>query len=202
MRQLTSLYFGYFIERVLAVFLLVLLSPLFVLTALSIFFSSGLPIFFSQPRVGYMRSLFVMLKFRTMYKGAEEDQKNLLLFNEAQYPIFKLKRDPRFVGIGYWLARTGFDELPQLINIIRGEMGFVGPRPLPVNEENKLGKSWMFRYQIKPGVFSDWTASRDRHKSLQLWKDLDKQTVSNRTINYQISLIFKTINLVWFGKKI
>jgi lipopolysaccharide/colanic/teichoic acid biosynthesis glycosyltransferase len=155
------------------------------------------PIFFKQKRMGQNKKSFTMYKFRTMYVGAHRHQKRYKKLNQAPGPMFKIFDDPRFVGIGKFLSRSGLDELPQIINVIKGEMNLVGPRPLPVAEAQKLDKSWDFRYQVKPGIFSEWTASPLRHKNLLLWKELDKLTVehclSQKKPWYSFHIIIKTI---------
>jgi len=112
-----------------------------------------------------------------MRRNAELDRNRYEHLNQAPYPMFKIFNDPRFIGIGRWLSQVGFDELQQLINILRGEMSFVGPRPLPTKEAKLLDRSWDFRYSVKPGIFSYWTLSKDRHESLAIWKKLDQMTL-------------------------
>jgi lipopolysaccharide/colanic/teichoic acid biosynthesis glycosyltransferase len=112
-----------------------------------------------------------------MVTNAEQLKKKLLHKNQAPLPMFKIFSDPRFIIGGKFLSATGIDELPQLFNVLRGEMSLVGPRPLPLEEAAKLPKSWHFRFLVKPGLFSHWSASQDRHKSLRHWKDLELQTL-------------------------
>jgi lipopolysaccharide/colanic/teichoic acid biosynthesis glycosyltransferase len=171
-------------------------SPILLTLAIFIFYSIGTPVLFKQKRMGQNKKPFTMYKFRTMYVGAHRHQKRHQKLNQAPGPMFKIFDDPRFVGIGKFLSRTGLDELPQLLNVLKGEMNVVGPRPLPVSEANKLDKSWDFRYQVKPGIFSEWTASPLRHKSLSLWKELDRLTVQNCQAQrpwYSFHIIIKTI---------
>jgi len=131
------------IAYILFIFFLFLLSlPLQLIIALLLVILSGWPILFFQKRVGKDGKIFIMYKFRTMNVGSEEQQKKLQKLNEADGPAFKIHDDPRFTKIGKFLAHTALDELPQLINVIKGEMSFVGPRPLPVEEAKKVPKKY------------------------------------------------------------
>ena len=107
--------------------------------------------------------------------------------------MFKIYDDPRFAGIGKFLSRTGLDELPQLINIIKGEMSFVGPRPLPVAESKALNKNWDFRYKAKPGIFSNWAISKDRNQNLKKWMELEKKGLKIGGMREEMKIITKTI---------
>lgn len=124
-----------------------------------------------------------------MYKNAHKDQKKYWSKNESPFPAFKLANDPRFVGIGKWLSKTGLDELPQLINILKGEMSLVGPRPLPISEAKKMTGSWDFRYTVKPGVVSEWAVSDKRHKSLRDWKNLETSTLKTGGLIKELRVI-------------
>lgn len=192
----------YFLSRqkrvfdfVISIFLLIVLSPVFVTLSLLTLITSGLPIFFIQDRVGKDKHVFKMIKFRTMYKNAHKDQKKYWKLNESPFPAFKLTNDPRFVGIGKWLSKTGLDELPQLINIIKGEMSIVGPRPLPPLEAKKMTGSWNFRYKVKPGVISLWALSNKRHKSLRDWKNLEEETLKKSGIKNDIKIILQSMKI-------
>lgn len=155
----------------------------------------GWPVFFIQTRIGKDKKKFNIIKFRTMYLNAHQDQRKYWKYNESPFPTFKLSSDPRFVGIGRWLSRTGLDELPQLINILKGEMSFIGPRPLPVSEAERLTGSWDFRYKIRPGIISLWALSDKRFKSLKHWQDLEKKTASKASLRSDIQLIREAIRI-------
>lgn len=185
-------------DFLLALVLLVILSPLLFGIGLVIFLTSGLPVVFAQKRMGLKKKHFTIYKFRTMYLDARYHQKKYNQLNRAPRPMFKIFDDPRFVGIGRWLSRTGLDELPQLINIAKGEMSLVGPRPLPVKEAKGLSKTWDFRYQVKPGVFSEWTLSPDRHESLKTWKKLDQDTLKHGGLFYDLQLIWQILQKITF----
>ena len=125
-----------------------------------------------------------------MQKNASLMKHKYEALNEAPLPMFKIHDDPRFVGIGRFLSRSGLDELPQLWNIFKGEMSFVGPRPLPVHEAEALPKEWRdFREQVQPGIFSHWAYSWERHKSLKNWENQEKKTLRNGSLLHDLLLI-------------
>ena len=131
---------------------LILASPLFVLVGLATLLDSGRPIFFRQTRAGERGRPFQMLKFRTMVRDAETMLAELVPFEELESPMFKLKADPRVTRVGRLLRRTSIDELPQLINVLRGEMSIVGPRPEQLDLVDRYAPEHQFRLQIKPGI--------------------------------------------------
>lgn len=162
----------------------------------------GSPIIFKQKRTGKNGKVFTIYKFRTMVKNAEliraKDRTKLAKLNYAPLPMFKIGDDPRFIKFGRFLSRGGLDELPQLINIVRGEMSLIGPRPLPVTEANSLKKidyNWyIWRHQVKPGLFSLWVLDDKRHQDLKTWKKLERETLK-LNLAQQYLLIFKVIFL-------
>lgn len=183
-------------------FLLVLIIlffawPVFILIGLVVlFFDGGWPVIFKQKRVGRGGKSFVIYKFRTMYQGAEKDRKKLLSLNEADGPVFKIKNDPRFTKIGKTLSRTGLDELPQLFNILKGEMAFIGPRPLPSEEEGKITKQYrLTRRQVLPGIISPWIFIGYHDVSFDKWMKSDMEYVKNKSIVGDIGYLFKSVNL-------
>lgn len=182
----------------LASSLLLLASPLLVLIAVIVLISAGWPVIFVQKRLGLNKSAFHLYKFRTMKKGAEKEESTLKRQNQAPAPMFKIFDDPRYVGLGKHLSHYGLDELPQLINILKGEMSFVGPRPLPPYQAKKLDSSWNFRYQVKPGIFSEWSLSPLRHTTLKKWKELEKKTVKEGSLAYELKIILATTLRHWF----
>lgn len=152
---------------------------------------------FKQTRIGKDGKPFLMFKFRTMRLGAEEEKIRYLNLNEADGPVFKIKDDPRFTKFGKILAYTGIDELPQLINIIRGEMSLVGPRPLPVDEEREIPSQWrQKRNSVKPGITSSWAINGTHSLSFSEWMELDMQDICNKSIFYDAMIIFKTFWLL------
>ncbi len=167
--------------------------PFLVVISAVIFFTSGKPVLFLQKRSGLNKKPFTIYKFRTMTINASAKQSKLKHLNQAPKPMFKIHDDPRFVGVGRWLSNTGLDELPQLINIIKGEMSLVGPRPLPITEANKLPKEWAFRFLVKPGLFSYWTLDDRRHESLDIWKQLEVNTVKSKNIKTDLFIIISAL---------
>ena len=185
-------------DVVLAIFVLIILFPILLMITLLIMIGMGWPVFYLQKRVGKDKKVFEIIKFRTMYVGAQKNQWRYRQHNQAPEPMYKNWDDPRFVSIGRWLAKTGLDELPQLINILKGEMSFIGPRPLPIQEVGKLDKTWNFRYLVRQGVFSEWSTSLKKYLTLQDWKKLEEKTLRRGGLGYEVKTIvatFKTLLL-------
>lgn len=166
--------------------------PFLVCIAVLIVLDSGWPIFFLQERVGQNKKSFLLYKFRTMHLGSEQLQSSLSDQNQAPSPMFKVVDDPRFTRLGRLLSRTGVDELPQLINILLGEMSWVGPRPLPVKEAKKLPSSWDFRYSVLPGITSLWAINTFRYQNLDKWRQLEVETVRTGSVSSDIKLLIQT----------
>lgn len=152
-------------------------------------------IIFKQTRVGQYGKPFTIYKFRTMYIGADKDKKKYLHLNEGIYPAFKIHNDPRFTKFGKIISKTGLDELPQIINIFRGEMNLIGPRPLPVEEFNNLPKNWQrLRNRVKPGIISSWPIEGSHNLTKEQWYQLDKKDINNiHSIKYKLKLLWKFI---------
>ncbi len=176
--------------------LLLISIPLFFTLALLIFFLSGPPVLFLQKRIGKNGKSFVLYKFRTMEPNAEREQQNLRRFNEADGPAFKIYHDPRFTRIGKFLAHTGLDELPQLFNVLRGDMSLFGPRPLPMNEAKKL-KAWQKkRHTIKPGIISPWILNGYHAQSFEAWMKSDIAYIQKKSWAYDTRLALRTVKLL------
>lgn len=182
-------------DLILSAIGVVFLSPLFLIISIFIKLASKGPAIFKQRRVGKNGKTFKIFMFRTMYVGAEHDQKKFIHLNEADGPVFKIRDDPRFVGIGKFFARTGLDELPQLINVIKGEMSLVGPRPLPITEAKKLTKDQKLRELVKPGMTSTWVVKGAHSLKFTKWMQLDKEYTTNSSIQLDILILLKTILL-------
>ncbi|GIK84384.1 MAG: hypothetical protein BroJett025_10060 [Patescibacteria group bacterium] len=182
----------------LALSLLTLLSPLIVCLCCSTGIVGGKPVVYKQMRLGKNKKPFILYKIRTMKKGASVLQQKLKDLNEAPYPMFKIANDPRFTRIGKYLSRLGLDEIPQIINIIKGEMSFIGPRPLPIYEASQLDDTWDFRYKVKPGILSTWALSPKRHDSLAEWKKLEISGLQCASIANDIRLIIRSVKTVIF----
>ncbi|WP_375539876.1 sugar transferase [Clostridium chauvoei] len=177
---------------------LILLSPILIVIATLIKLESKGPIIFSQKRVGLNGKEFNMYKFRSMVVNAEELKKKLAEQNEMSGPMFKMKNDPRITKIGKFIRKTSIDELPQLINILKGEMSLVGPRPsLP--QEVKEFEPWMMkRLEVKPGLTCYWQVSGRNNIDFEDCMKLDIKYVETRCLLLDIKLIFKTF-FVLFG---
>lgn len=179
---------------------LLLLSPVIVIVACAIKFTSKGPIFFSQKRVGKNGELFDMYKFRSMVVNAEELKEKLAHQNEMSGPMFKMKDDPRVTKVGRFIRKTSLDELPQLWNVLKGEMSLVGPRPSLPKEVAQF-ENWMCkRLTVKPGLTCYWQVSGRNNIGFEEWMRLDNKYVDERNLWIDIKLIFKTV-LVLFGDK-
>jgi lipopolysaccharide/colanic/teichoic acid biosynthesis glycosyltransferase len=176
---------------------LLVISPLFLLISLLILLDSKSPIIFKQRRVGKNGQAFALFKFRTMVKTAPKLKKKYLPLNEASGPVFKIKHDPRFTRFGQKLAHTGLDELPQLLNVLKGEMSLVGPRPLPVNEEAQIKPKWQkIRRQVKPGLVSSWVAHGAKHDNFRRWMEQDLKDIKKSSLASDLRIIIETAHLV------
>lgn len=180
------------IQRVLALILFILLLPFFGLLAIILKIQNGGPLIFKQKRMGKNRIPFTIFKIRTMIVGAEEMKNKYLDLNEADGPVFKIKSDPRFTKIGKILARTALDEFPQLINVVKGEMAIVGPRPLPWNEAKKIPDKYKERHTVLPGITSLWIIRGSHRLTFEEWMELDISYIRNRTVFHDLNIIIMT----------
>jgi len=132
-----------------------------------------------------------------MVQNAERLKKKYLALNEADGPVFKIKNDPRYTKFGKILSHTSLDELPQLINILKGEMGFVGPRPFPLEEEEKIILGYQkIRKEVAPGLTSPWVAAGAKHSNFQKWMESDVRYSQSVSFKKDLAIIFKTLNFV------
>lgn len=179
---------------------LILLSPVIAIVACAVKFTSKGPIFFSQKRVGKNGKIFNIYKFRSMVVNAEELKEKLAHQNEMSGTMFKMKDDPRVTKVGKFIRKTSLDELPQLWNVLKGDMSLVGPRPsLP--KEVKQFEKWMYkRLTVKPGLTCYWQVSGRNNIDFEDWMKLDISYVEDRNIWIDIKLIFKTVGVL-FGDK-
>jgi exopolysaccharide biosynthesis polyprenyl glycosylphosphotransferase len=179
---------------------LVALSPLFVVVAIAVKVTSKGPIPFRQERVGLRGRTFFMLKFRSMVANAEELRARLSAANEMTGPVFKMKRDPRVTSLGRFMRKYSIDELPQLINVLRGDMSLVGPRP-PLPAEVAQYEAWQRRrLSVRPGLTCVWQVSGRNHISFRDWMRLDMQYIDHWSLAQDIGLILKTIPVVLMGR--
>lgn len=178
---------------------LILLSPLFLLVALLIKLEDPKgSVFFYQTRVGKNEKPFRMYKFRSMVMNAEEKLKDLLDKNEISGAMFKMKDDPRITKIGKFIRKTSIDELPQLYNVLRGDMSLVGPRPPLVREVADYTKYDKLRLTVTPGCTGLWQVSGRNELSFHEMVELDLTYIQNRSVLGDLKIIFKTLKL-FFG---
>jgi exopolysaccharide biosynthesis polyprenyl glycosylphosphotransferase len=188
-------------DVVFALALLILLSPLMIAVAIAVGLTSPGPIFFKQLRYGLHRNRFPMFKFRTMVIDAEALQAELEKLNEAQGPVFKIKKDPRITPIGGFLRKMSLDELPQLFNVLRGEMSLVGPRPLPLRDVGKFEESWLLRrFSVKPGLTCLWQVNGRCNTSFSDWIRLDLQYIDQWSLTLDAKILLMTIPAVLKGR--
>jgi len=185
-----------FIKRILALLLLVLVMPFILLFFLLIKLTSPGPFIFKQKRAGKNKKPFILYKIRTMVGNAEDLRFKIYHLNEADGPVFKIHNDPRYTKIGKFLSHTGLDEILQLINVIKGEMDFVGPRPLPTYEANKLPKKYERRFSVLPGMTSSWLINGAHMIPFNRWMELDINYVKNKTLLGDFKIFIKTVIIV------
>lgn len=179
---------------------LIVLSPLMLVVSILIKLESKGEVIFKQKRVGLNGKEFYMYKFRSMVINAEELKAELESQNEMSGPMFKMKDDPRITKIGKFIRKTSIDELPQLINVIKGDMSLVGPRPSLPKEVEEF-ETWMReRLEVKPGLTCIWQVSGRNNIDFEDWMKLDIKYVRERSLALDFKLIFKTI-FVLFGDK-
>ncbi|MFZ1074341.1 MAG: sugar transferase [Verrucomicrobiia bacterium] len=182
-----------------ALVLLILLSPLFLVIAAAIKCVSPGPVFFKQQRSGLSGAPFTLYKFRTMSTNAEQFKHELEAMNEMRGPVFKVTNDPRVTRIGKWLRRYSLDELPQLLNVLRGEMSLVGPRPLPVDEVRRFNDlAHRRRLSVKPGITCLWQISgRNQIADFKEWVRLDLEYIDNWSLWLDLKILLRTIPAVF-----
>jgi exopolysaccharide biosynthesis polyprenyl glycosylphosphotransferase len=196
LNNLWKLAFKRFLDIVISSFGLLLISPILILTSLAIKLDSEGPILFKQVRVGKNGRLFTFYKFRSMVENAELLKDSLKHLNEMDGPCFKIKNDPRVTKVGRFLRKTSIDELPQLWNVLKGEMSLVGPRPLPL-EEVVLMESWhLERLNVIPGITGLWQVNGRNNLSFHHWMELDIEYVRRWSIWLDLKLLLKTIPVV------
>jgi exopolysaccharide biosynthesis polyprenyl glycosylphosphotransferase len=191
-------------KRVIDIFgslaLLLTLAPLLIVVAILIHFDSPGPVFFTQERVGLNKRRFRILKFRTMTDGSDGQQDSFEHLNEAEGPVFKIKNDPRVTPFGRILRRFSIDELPQLINVLNGDMSLVGPRPLPVRDVNRIDHQWhKRRFSIKPGITCLWQVNGRSNIGFNDWVRMDLDYIDKWSLGLDLLILVKTIPAVFKG---
>ena len=180
---------------------LIFLSPLFLIVAILIKLEDPKgKIFFTQERNGQYPKTFKMYKFRSMVHNAEELLESLMDQNEQTGPVFKMENDPRITKVGKFIRKTSIDELPQLINVLKGDMSIVGPRPPIPHEVAQYNEYQMQRLSVRPGLTCIWQTSGRNNVGFDEWVEMDIEYIENRNLWLDIKLIFKTVGVL-FGDK-
>ncbi|WP_157178290.1 sugar transferase [Terriglobus roseus] len=187
-------------DVVIASVLLILLLPLFLVVAILIPLTNWGPVFFKQQRYGLNKRRFYMFKFRSMVVDAEKKQAAIEHLNENAGPVFKIKSDPRITWIGKIIRKTSIDELPQLVNVLRGEMSLVGPRPLPLRDVTRFQElRHMRRFSVLPGMTGLWQVSGRSNLNFDGWVDLDLRYIDHWTLLMDVEILAKTLPAVLRG---
>jgi exopolysaccharide biosynthesis polyprenyl glycosylphosphotransferase len=184
----------------LSLLLIVFLSPLLLITAALIKLSSPGPILFLQERMGLNKRRFHILKFRTMVADAERRMKEIEHLNEVSGPVFKIKNDPRITSVGKFLRKTSIDELPQLFNVLKGDMSLVGPRPMAVRDYEGFSEDWhRRRFSVRPGITCLWQVLGRNSIPFEKWMELDLQYIDQWSLWLDLEILMKTIPAVLKG---
>jgi exopolysaccharide biosynthesis polyprenyl glycosylphosphotransferase len=199
-RNLFALAWKSFSEFWISLIIIFILSPIMLLISILIKITSKGPIIFKQERVGLRGRKFYIYKFRTMVADAEKLKEKLKEFNESDGPAFKIKKDPRITPVGAFLRKTGLDELPQLFNVLKGEMSLIGPRPPLYSEVQKYERWYLRRLSVKPGITCTWQIIPNRNEVVfEKWMKLDIQYIEDWSIKKDLMLIIKTIKTILYG---
>ena len=183
-----------------SLFGLIALSPLFVVIAVAVASEREGGVIFRQARAGWKNQPFTMYKFRTMLKNAAALREEMEQFNELDGPAFKMKNDPRITKAGRFLRRTSLDELPQLYNVLKGDMSLVGPRPLPTYESEKCSAEQLQRLLVKPGITCYWQACGRNDVSFDEWIEMDLRYIREQSIRTDVSILLQTVKAVLSGR--
>ena len=188
------------LDFTVSLLLIMLISPLLAITALLIRLTSPGPVLFVQKRLGFNKRRFNIYKFRTMVPDAEQRMKEIAHLNEVTGPVFKIKDDPRITPIGRFLRKTSIDELPQLFNVLKGDMSLVGPRPLPVRDYEGFNEDWQRRrFSIRPGITCLWQIAGRSSIPFDRWMELDLQYIDKWSLWLDFQILLKTIPAVLRG---
>ncbi|MGH9453876.1 MAG: sugar transferase, partial [Terriglobia bacterium] len=188
------------VDFAMAAVMVVVLSPVFLVLSLLIKLTDGGPIFFRQTRCGLGGRKFTLYKFRSMVVGADQLRLELEIMNEKDGPIFKIKNDPRCTPIGRAMRKFSLDELPQLFNVLKGDMSFVGPRP-PLPEEVEKYEHWQRRrLRMQPGLTCLWALEGRSQLNFQRWMELDLEYIDHWSPSLDWKIILKTIPVVLLGR--
>jgi exopolysaccharide biosynthesis polyprenyl glycosylphosphotransferase len=188
------------VDIVFSLGMIILLLPLFLLTAVLIKLTSRGPAVFVQKRLGLNKRHFGIYKFRTMVVDAEKRMSEIEHLNEVTGPVFKIKNDPRITALGRILRKTSIDELPQLFNVLKGDMSLVGPRPLPIRDYEGFNEDWQRRrFSVRPGITCLWQIGGRSSISFEKWMELDLQYIDKWSLRLDLEILVKTIPAVLRG---
>ena len=188
------------LDIIFSLMILLVLAPVFLVTSLLIKIFSPGPVFFTQERLGLNKHRFRICKFRTMVPNAEQAQIEVESLNEAAGPVFKIKNDPRITSLGRFLRKTSIDELPQLFNVLKGDMSLVGPRPLPVRDYEGFDQDWhRRRFTVRPGITCLWQVKGRSSIPFEQWMELDMQYIDHWSIWLDLKILVDTIPAVLKG---
>lgn len=184
----------------LALLALIVVSPVMLLAAALIKLTSPGPVFFSQKRIGQNKRKFTIYKFRSMAVDAEAKMRQLEHLNEVTGPVFKMKDDPRITPVGKFLRKTSIDELPQLLNVLKGDMSLVGPRPLPIRDYEGFSEDWhRRRFSVRPGITCLWQVAGRSSIPFEKWMELDMQYIDKWSLWLDLKILARTIPAVLKG---
>jgi exopolysaccharide biosynthesis polyprenyl glycosylphosphotransferase len=187
-------------DLVLTLLAMPLIAPLMACIALAIKLDDGGPVFFVQERVGFHKRRFSMIKFRTMCVDAEKKMKEIEHLNEAEGPIFKMKNDPRVTRVGHFLRKTSLDEIPQLLNVLRGHMSLIGPRPMSLRDVDLFDRGIQRkRFSVRPGLTCIWQISGRSDLPFEKWLELDLEYIDNWSLWLDVKILVLTIPAVMKG---
>jgi exopolysaccharide biosynthesis polyprenyl glycosylphosphotransferase len=175
---------------------LAILAPVFAVVALAVRLDSAGPAFFRQKRAGADERVFLCYKFRSMFADADLRQAEIERLNEADGPVFKIEKDPRITRVGGFLRRWSVDELPQLWNVMRGDMSLVGPRPLPLRDFERMGEEHKKRLAVVPGMTGYWQINGRSSLSFEEMVRLDLYYIENWSLAFDFKIILRTIGAV------
>lgn len=194
-----QLFFKRMMDILISVAVLILASPIYIITAIAIKLNSRGPIFYSQVRCGVKGRKFTLYKFRSMIVGAEMKKKYLEKLNEMDGPVFKIKNDPRITKVGRIIRKFSIDELPQFINVLKGDMSIVGPRP-PLPVEVEMYEVWQRRrLSMKPGITCVWQVSGRNNVNFDRWMEMDLEYLDHWSLWLDFKIMLKTIFVVLTG---
>jgi lipopolysaccharide/colanic/teichoic acid biosynthesis glycosyltransferase len=189
-------HFKRLLDVLLAAIGLIVSFPIWLIVGIAIKLDSEGTIIFVQERVGLHGRTFRFLKFRSMYSDAEDRLQDLLAANEATGPVFKIRHDPRITKVGRFIRRTSLDELPQLINILKGEMSLVGPRPALVRETESYRPADRVRLEVRPGLTCLWQVRGRSEVDFDTWMQFDREYVGRRSLLLDLEILLRTVVVV------